>query len=105
MSSQNTEAEIAAEKNLLNEGQRRRVERKGCVKICQNNKLIVLTFVGVICGFALGFGVRELELTEDGLTWIGKSTVTVVLRLQLWIIIVLHVTLEKKIIRTDCNFI
>lgn len=36
-----------------------------------DNLLLVLTLVGVIFGFAVGFGFREMHPSEDALMWIG----------------------------------
>ena len=37
------------------------------------NLLLVLTLVGVLLGFAVGFGFREANPSEDALMWIGMS--------------------------------
>lgn len=37
-----------------------------------DNLLLVLTLVGVILGFVVGFGFREAHPSEDALMWIGK---------------------------------
>lgn len=36
-----------------------------------DNLLLILTLCGILVGFCIGFGIRELQPTEDALTWIG----------------------------------
>ena len=38
----------------------------------KNNLLVILTIVGVMFGLALGFGIREANLSDDAIMWIGK---------------------------------
>ena len=42
-----------------------------CKAILAENAVLLLTLVGVVLGFAIGFGVRELEPSQDALMWIG----------------------------------
>ena len=37
------------------------------------NLLFVLTIGGIVVGFAVGFGVRELKPSKEAITWIGKQ--------------------------------
>ena len=46
-------------------------KRNACLTFCRNNRLILLTMVGVVIGFSVGFGVRCLRPSKDGLAWIG----------------------------------
>lgn len=38
----------------------------------KQNAVLLLTLLGVVLGFAIGFGVRELNPSDDALMWIGK---------------------------------
>lgn len=40
-------------------------------KFIKNNLMLILTFGGIIAGFALGFGIRETQPSKDVLMWIG----------------------------------
>ncbi|XP_076454161.1 excitatory amino acid transporter-like [Babylonia areolata] len=42
-----------------------------CRTLLRENLVLLLTLVGVLLGFAIGFGVRELNPSEDTLMWIG----------------------------------
>ena len=37
-----------------------------------NNALLLFTLIGVIVGFSLGFGLRQHDLSDSGLMWLGK---------------------------------
>ncbi|KAK0066514.1 excitatory amino acid transporter 3 [Biomphalaria pfeifferi] len=39
--------------------------------IIKQNGLILATFVGIILGFCLGLGLRELEMSDHALMWLG----------------------------------
>ena len=39
----------------------------------RRNMLMMLTLVGVVIGFTIGFGIRPLNPSRDALLWIGKS--------------------------------
>lgn len=41
------------------------------MKYLKENAVLLLTLVGVVFGFAIGFGVRELKPSADALMWIG----------------------------------
>ena len=45
----------------------------GTKRWMNENLLLVLTLVGVLLGFAVGFGFREANPSEDALMWIGMS--------------------------------
>ena len=63
------ETEATAE--LLRSECEKREKRNACLTFCRNNRLILLTMVGVVIGFSVGFGVRCLRPSKDGLAWIG----------------------------------
>ena len=42
------------------------------------NLLLVLTLVGVLLGFAVGFGFRTMRPTADALMWIGMSSCKII---------------------------
>lgn len=42
-----------------------------CRALLQENAMLLLTLLGVVLGFALGFGVREARPSSDALMWIG----------------------------------
>ena len=42
-----------------------------CGRFCKNNLIMILTFLAVVLGFAIGFGLREVNLSADARTWIG----------------------------------
>ena len=44
-----------------------------CVRFMKDNIIMMLTFLAVVLGFAIGFGLREVDLSDDALTWIGRS--------------------------------
>ncbi|KAJ8309688.1 hypothetical protein KUTeg_011553 [Tegillarca granosa] len=62
------EADLSKDENktLL---QKFSVKRIGGI-LC-DNLLLILTLCGILVGFCIGFGIRELHPTEDALTWIG----------------------------------
>ncbi|KAK6192172.1 hypothetical protein SNE40_003690 [Patella caerulea] len=39
--------------------------------VLRNNLLVILTVLGAIVGFALGVGLRETELSQDAIIWLG----------------------------------
>jgi hypothetical protein len=41
-----------------------------CLK---DNLLLILTIVGIILGFIIGFAIRQLEPSEDAIMWLGES--------------------------------
>ena len=43
-----------------------------CKSLMKENIVLFLTLAGVVLGFAIGFGVRELNPTADALMWIGQ---------------------------------
>ena len=43
-----------------------------CKTLLKENAVLVLTLIGVVLGFAVGFGVRELNPSDDALMWIGQ---------------------------------
>ncbi|KAK7484828.1 hypothetical protein BaRGS_00023871 [Batillaria attramentaria] len=45
--------------------------RGGCNKYLKENAVLLLTLIGVVLGFAIGFGIRELKPSKDALMWIG----------------------------------
>ena len=45
-------------------------------KTLTDNLLFVLTIAGILVGFAVGFGVRELQPSEDVIMWIGNPYMT-----------------------------
>ncbi|KAK7484827.1 hypothetical protein BaRGS_00023870 [Batillaria attramentaria] len=44
---------------------------RGIRRYLKENAVLLLTFIGVVVGFAVGFGVRELDPSPDALMWIG----------------------------------
>lgn len=38
----------------------------------RGNALLILTMVGIVAGFALGFGIRELDPSRGALMWLGR---------------------------------
>ena len=38
-----------------------------------NNALLLFTLLGVIVGFSLGFGLRQYNLSDSSLMWLGKG--------------------------------
>lgn len=40
-------------------------------KFIGQNLMLILTFAGIIIGFSLGFGIREINPSNDALLWIG----------------------------------
>ncbi|KAL3846709.1 hypothetical protein ACJMK2_017676 [Sinanodonta woodiana] len=43
----------------------------GCIRFLKRNSLLLLTILGVVLGFALGFSVRETRPSETVLMWLG----------------------------------
>jgi hypothetical protein len=43
-----------------------------CVVLLKQNAVLFLTLIGVVIGFALGFGIREAHPSSDALMWLGK---------------------------------
>lgn len=43
-----------------------------CLQVFRNNLLVILTVLGVIFGFIIGFGVRAASPSEDALIWTGE---------------------------------
>lgn len=50
-------------------------KRRGARVYLQQNAVLLLTLLGVVIGFAIGFGVRELKPSGDALLWIGELVV------------------------------
>ncbi|XP_062587358.1 excitatory amino acid transporter 1-like, partial [Saccostrea cucullata] len=46
-------------------------KHSNCYEFLSRNGLIISVLVGVGVGFALGFGLRVVEPSDDALTWIG----------------------------------
>lgn len=47
-----------------------------CMKgFIRDNLLMVITLLSVVLGFAIGFGIRETEISEIGWMWLGKTEV------------------------------
>ncbi|KAK7090285.1 hypothetical protein V1264_010100 [Littorina saxatilis] len=45
--------------------------RTTCKTLAKENAVLLLTLLGVVLGFAIGFGVRELHPSDDAIMWIG----------------------------------
>ncbi|XP_052717714.1 excitatory amino acid transporter-like [Crassostrea angulata] len=45
--------------------------RSKCFGFLSRNALIISVLIGVVVGFAFGFGLRSVEPSSDALTWIG----------------------------------
>ena len=53
------------------------VDNKTCQSFAEklkDNLLLILTLFGVCVGFALGFGLRQHDLSDSGLMWLGRYT-------------------------------
>lgn len=44
-----------------------------------NNLLLVLTLVGVVMGFLIGFGARQTNPTENALMWLGMYYILILM--------------------------
>ena len=41
-------------------------------RFVRRDGLMLLILIGMVLGFAIGFGIRELNPSKDALMWIGK---------------------------------
>ena len=46
--------------------------REKLLILLKDNALLFLTLIGVVVGFSLGFGLRQYDLSDSGLMWLGK---------------------------------
>ena len=42
------------------------------LRLLRKRLLAILTILGILLGFAIGFGVRNLKLSDNAIMWIGK---------------------------------
>ena len=41
--------------------------------VLKQNGLMILTLLGVVLGFGLGFGLRRYDLSDTALMWLGNK--------------------------------
>ena len=70
-----------------------------------NNALLLFTLIGVIVGFSLGFGLRQHDLSDSGLMWLGKMDYQILLLVinPLWLQNIYFHLISKYILAS--NFI
>ena len=48
--------------------------RRKILAVLRDNALLFVTLCGVIVGFGLGFGLRQYDLSDSGMMWLGKAS-------------------------------
>lgn len=66
------ENHIDCEKDISSSSNNMDTKLGRCRSIIKTNSLVIMVLIGASLGFAIGFGLRQITLSDDAIIWIGE---------------------------------